>query len=436
MIIKLNHPLFRKVEIHNLKRGNNKLVKVLINIRPDAVDRIYMKQSGGTEVIAYKDPKTNLFVYEGNNAEKTVYHRFQKEALNLAKETVKNAIEKLENLEKDGIELQNYKYLSCINEELELYWDNPKDLFRGLVQQLNLAHFSSPPRINEYLVYANEDILFPITSKLPYNNPKLETLTEEQKELVDNFFNIFLDPLDKSILSCYLGACLLNMDIHNEYVSKMLIITSNGENGKYSLITELIDALFTPDFRDIKSSFDKCFSNNSRFKELELSIKRICIYMEGLFYKAKKGRTRKISPDFEGLDIGDIKSLITEGIVTEHRVAKYYDTKLNGFQIILSNHLPKIPKCHEGLRRRILAITIKSSEMDEKFQQLGLIGNDELRKFLEKNVQALANYCVSAFLENKDVLRKTNYDKDKLQETSEMKEEKKIKTPEDELVMN
>ena len=66
---------------------------------------------------------------------------------------------------------------------------------------------------------------FKATGRVDYENPATAEFTEEQKHLVDTFLDTFLDDDSKLALSWYFGAALSNVDIHDDRVSKMMVVS-------------------------------------------------------------------------------------------------------------------------------------------------------------------------------------------------------------------
>lgn len=432
-MIKLNgmvihEPLFRKLEIKNLKQSDKEPVTLNVRINKNTDKIIYtgfnMKK---LEVIGYVDPDTGLFVgnIEDVKDKSNVHYQFQKKAEEFAEKEFEKEYNRLRSLTPDEYKNLKYKPLEKIVQEAYEFLNDGFRFFKPIQQQVNYIKSRIFPRANEYLSFADDEpVEHLVTHKLPYNNPKKQTLTTEQKEIVDRFLDTFLEKVDKEYLSCYLGACLLNLNVHDERISKMLVVSARSGLGKSSLITGLMDALFTRNFYATRSTFDRCFTMDSRFSISSLSTKRITLYSEATFSDGRSVQqadgTRETPSDFSGLFVDDIKTLITEGrVVSERKFEGINDDELNGFHVVLSNNLPVITKTNNSLRRRILAITIKPTIMEEKATALGLTGRGSFGQYIKDNVQAFANYFVQEFLTKERLCMDYIYDKDELEQEIE-----------------
>lgn len=413
--MKLKEPLFLDVAFNNIKKVDKKppSISVRVNLQSDDVIYVANKKSR-MEVIGYEDSKTNLFITDVDGVDgPNVYNRFRIEAVNFAKAKLDKFIERLSAMSQEDYETHGYKDLPALTNLLYRCLDDRQEFYFDLQKQVSLIASRKLPRVNEYLIFEDDkEVLFPVTARLPYLNPKNQTLTEEDRELVDNFLDVFMDEYNKYTLSWYLGAALLNIDIHDDRVSKLAIVSSSvGGSGKSSLINGLADALFTPNFREIKDDFDSFFYASSQFGVSALSTKRISIYSEAKFSNHVPKADEQQRHDFTGMNVSVIKSLITEGYVSSE--AKYGDRameRLNGFHLVLTNHPPVINEEHEAMARRILPMMIYPSRMADKAKKLNLYGRQIFTAFLNKHRQAFANYFVEQFRKDEYAFVNVDYD--------------------------
>ena len=174
------------------------------------------------------------------------------------------------------------------------------------------------PNVNEYMVFAddeawNEDIY--VTRRVPYKNPANRKLEKSERKIVDDFLDVFFDEYNKQAFAWYMGACLLNLPVYDERVSRLGVMTSShGGSGKSSLMSAIMNGVFTEDFCAVKPNFDRFFLNNNRFGADSLSVKRLSIYSEADWGVERDGEN---THSFDGLNVSAIKSLITDGYITK-----------------------------------------------------------------------------------------------------------------------
>lgn len=415
-------PLFRTVWFENLNHGNKKKATLSVRINLDSDKVIYTDRvKSRAEVVGFTmpqgSPNAGLFAHEtrtpDGNDENNTYHMFRKEAVKFAMDAVTNELKRIKNLPDDR--RGDYKPLSQINTELMEYLADKNQFFMDLQKQVSNVTSRNLPRINEYALY-NDDKLtdFKATGRLPYNNPVNAEFTDEQRELVDSFLDTFLDEDNKLALSWYFGAALANVNIHDDRVSKMLLVSSaRGGTGKSSLVSGLAQALFGDLFHDVVPSFDSYFVSNNRFATSTMPSSRLTIYSEADFCDTNVSKDH----DFAGINHSAVKSLITDGYITEEKKTKdAFVKRIHGLHIVLSNYQPKIEEHTEALRRRILPVVVKASRMQDKAVKLGLVGQNRFNQYLNDNVQAFANYFVNVFLNNEYLYTYEDYDQDEFKQ--------------------
>lgn len=403
-------PLFREAVISNISAVSKKMAEISVRLYKESDELIYVsKDKTRRTVLGYTDPNTGLFIVNTKDIETSKNHDpyklFRDEATKYAQYTVNEKLQELSNLyneDKEKYETQ-YKPLQTIENELNAYLTDKQAFYIDIQKQVDVLISKQLPHINEWLVYEDDQTNtitgdnYIVTQKVPYNNPKNQTLTDEQTTLVDNFLNVFLDDSNKDILSWYFGAILLNLPMQDDRISKALIVSSsNGGSGKSTLIGALADAVVTHPYRVVDSGFDKHFRANDKFSTSDLPTCRLGIYSEA-YFNADTGDN--VTHDFTGLDESELKSWITDGYVANEK--KYADkqiAKLTGMQIILTNHPPVIPEQRTDLSRRFISVNVKPSDMvKDKAKALNIHSEKGVYAYVQDNAQAFANYFVHSF---------------------------------------
>ena len=237
--------------------------------------------------------------------------------------------------------------------------------------------------------------LYPVTARLPYENPARVTLTKDERKTVDNFLDVFFDKYNKFAFSWYMGAALSNIPIYDDRVSKLAILSSSlGGSGKSTLVTAMVNSLFTSHYRDLKDDFDGFFAMNNRFGTGALSTKRMCVYSEASF----NADPLSDEHNFTGINVSAIKSMITEGYISSE--VKFGDRnmeRLSGFHFVLTNHPPLITSENQAMNRRILPIMLQPTSMAEKAKTLNLWGRQTLDTFVQTHAREFAAYFVDVF---------------------------------------
>lgn len=410
-------PLFREAIINNIHKTSKKTASVSVRLYKESDELIYVsKEKTRRAVIGYTNPKTGLFIVDTKDVETNQNHEpykmFRDAATEYAQETITNTLQDLKELFEADSESYSSKYkeLSQIERELNAFITDKQDFYIDIQKQVDILVSKPLPHINEWLVYqddVNTDKI--VTAVVPYNNPSKQTLTAEQKTIVDRFLDVFVDKYNKNVLSWYFGAILLNLSMQDDRISKALIVSSsNGGSGKSTLINSLANGVVTHPYRVIDSGFDKHFRANDKFSTSDLPTCRLGIYSEA-YFNSETGDS--LPHNFDGLDESELKSWITDGYVANEK--KYADkqiAKLTGMQIILTNHPPKIPDEREDLSRRFLALIVKPSNMiKDKAKELSLKSEKELYKYVSDNAQAFANYFVSTFKRNPNQYQLSKY---------------------------
>lgn len=410
-------PLFREVIFNNLLKSSKKPAEVSVRIYNTRDDLIYVTKDGNRRVVCgYTSYETGLFIMDIKDVEASNTHHpyamFRDEAARFAQKAIDEKIKSLmefRNANTEDFDLM-YKPIPKIVEELDAYMTD-RHLFHVDIQKQIDVMLSQPlPHVNEYLVYEDDKLSRDrvVTQRVPYKNPKNQTLTNEQAELVDKFLDVFVDEYNKDVLSWYFGAILLNIPLQDARVSKILVVSSsNGGSGKSTLINALANGVVTTPYRVIDSGFDKHFKTNDKFNTSNLPTCRLGIYSEAYFNSDSR---EGIPHDFSGLDESELKSWITEGYVSnEKKFADRQISKLTGMQIILTNHPPQINEDRRDLKRRFLALVVKPSDMvKDKSKELNMT-EKQLFDYVKENAQAFANYFVNSFKSEPNRYRSTLY---------------------------
>lgn len=415
MSLTIRYPLFRTAYIQNIDAKNKKSSTVSARIMPSTSDLIYVRKIKSTnEVVGFIHPDTGLFVTkvrEHDASSQLTHNAFRQLALAYADEKVDLKLSELKAIEDNDAEHYKHKYkpIKQIEQELSEYLADQHDFFADLDKQIAVIKSNAKPAANEYLLYENDTHIpkgLYATTRLPYANPKNEVVTDNQEAVVNAFLDVFLDDYNKSVLKWYFGAILLNLPVYDSRISKMMVVSSaRGGSGKNTLINALSDALLTDDFREVKSSFDLFFMNNNRFGSSQLTPLRLIQYSEAEWNDAPNGLH-----NFDGLNISEIKSMITEGfIASEKKYEEVQMTRLSSFHVVLTNHPPVIDQDRSALNRRLLALVVKPSRMAEKGEDLNLRTEQAVYEYVKENVQAFANVCVNCFLENEQAFSSVDY---------------------------
>ena len=413
----LNDPKITNIDIKAKKPAQ---IKINLNI-----DHPYLYVSNRAtkkEVLGFIDPKTDLFVTTLPNITTKQVNpndQFRQLACEHANDFITEFILKMKALhDADPQDYDSkYKPLIQLNNELSECLEFRYDFYRNLQQQLDLVSSKPLPNINEYLLF-NGDSEFKndifVTKRLPYLNPENQKLTEEQKQLVDSFLDVFVDEYNKKKLAWYFGAILSNIDMKHESISKAMIVTSDsGGSGKSTLINSLAKGLVTSEYLNLYSGFDNYFNLNDKFATSTLSPCRLHVFSEAAF----EGYPTKDCHDFSGLDISNIKAWITEGLITtEQKYQQRQMSELAGMAIILTNTPPNIEPTKKELTRRFISVVIKSSDMVvDKAKALDM-NEQQIYQFVQANAQAFANYFVSFYNLNTKRYQRLLYDYNEIRE--------------------
>ena len=414
--------MFRTVIFENLKRGDKKPARLSVRLNFDSDQVIYTERvKSRAEVVGFVMPEgehnEGLFVHEtqmvDGESESNTYHQFRIQAVKYAQKAIEDEIKRISSLPAEKQE--EYKNLSLISNQLLSYLMDKNEFFTDLQKQVNNITSRKLPRVNEYMLYDGElSSTFKATGRVLYANPTSVELTQEQKDLVDTFLDTFLDNDSKLALSWYFGAALSNVNIHDDRVSKMMIVSSGqGGSGKSSLITGLTKALMGDLYSTISPSFDSYFVSNNRFATSTLPTTRMTVYSEAEFNDPNLGNEH----NFKGLDVSMIKSFIADGYISDEKKTKDAVIKrVHGLHVVLTNHVPVITDSAEALRRRLLPVVIKPTRMQDKAAQLGLVGQSTFNQYLVDNAQAFANYFVDIFTKNEYLFTYDDYDHEAFQD--------------------
>lgn len=415
-IIRLSHQnnrIFRKAKITNVRKGDKKplVAELTLNQKSHGVLFTHRKNNR-TEVCGFIDEKTGLFVTdkEGDLGD-TAHIKFLQMSADTAMEAMIKEFQRQGREDEETREQQDYYSMEKATELLEDYLYSPLRFNADIGKQLSQFASRPLPNYNEYMVYEddeawNQDIY--VTRKVPYKNPDRRVLTAKEQKIVDDFLDAFFDPYNKQAFSWYMGACLLNMPVYDERISRIAVITSNhGGSGKSSLMSAIMNGVFTDDYCSVKDEFDRFFLKSNRFSTDSLAVRRLTVYSEATWGITRDGVCEH---DFDGLNISAIKSMVTDGLITkEPKFGDPATVQSSGFHVVLTNYLPNIPENDRALRRRILPIIMKPTHMLDKAEQLGLVGRFKLEDFVEEHAELFAAYFVKAFKENENMLVREEY---------------------------
>lgn len=407
----LRDPLFLRTDFLNIYEKDKKSPSISVRVNLQRDDLIFVQSvKSRMEVYGYVNPDTGLFVTETEDMEPgSIYHRFRLEAVKFARQALMRFLDSLEKLDEETYKQKGYKPYPILANALKQCLTDRQELYADLQKQVNLITSRKFPKINEYLVFEDEEeIKYPVTAKVPYPNPSHITLTDSEKKQIDTFLNVFFDPYNKFTFSWYIGAALSNVPIYDDRVSKLAILSSSlGGSGKSTLVTAMVNALFTQHYRDIKDDFDSLFASNNRFGTSTLSTKRICIYSEASFHSDPLSDEH----NFTGMNVSAIKSMITEGyIASEEKFGDRNMERLSGFHLVLTNHPPLITQENQAMNRRILPIMLKPTSMSEKARELNLWGRQKLDAFIVEHAKEFAAYFTAVFHSDEYAFLEHDYD--------------------------
>ena len=428
--------LFKKIMVKNLKTSDKKPVGAEFILNQNSHGMLFTNRCNNRfEVCGFVDEETGLFVTnEDGDLGDTAHIKFLRMAAKKLNEAWNQEYMRQQAEDPSYRKEQGYLPKQKVEKDLDEYICNPARFNAELGKQL--SHFASRPmpNVNEYLVFKDDDAWHEdiyVTERLPYNNPANRVLTAEEIKLADDFLDVFFDKENKRAFSWYLGACLLNLPVYDERVSRMAVLTSAyGGSGKSSLLSALTNALFDDTFSETMDEFDRFFVKTNRFGTDALPVKRLTVYHEANWGIEQNGECKH---NLEGLNVSAIKSMITDGIITKEQ--KYGNTRTvnsSGFHMVLTNYLPCIDKGDIAMRRRILPILMRPTSMIEKAETLGLYGRGRLESFVEKHAEIFAAYFIKVFRENENRYRSHEYDFDTVNEAAtdsqqEIEEKKRAK---------
>lgn len=416
-IIKLVHPnntMFRKVRVKNVSRKDKNPLMAELVLDQKSHGLLFTRRANNrTEVCGFVDEKTGLFVMDqdGDTGD-TAHIKFLKMASRRAKEALNAELLRQGREDEEVRQEREYYPAEKAEELLDDYLYNPVRFNADMGKQLTNYASRPMPNVNEYLVFEddeawNQDIY--VTRKVPYKNPANRAISDDEKKTVDGFLDVFFDEYNKKAFSWYMGACLMNLPIHNERVSRMAVMTaSHGGAGKSSLMSAMINGVFTEDYCAVKPDFDRFFLKTNRFGTDSLSAKRLTVYSEAAWGVERDGECEH---NFDGLNVSAIKSMITDGYITkEPKFGDPVTVQSSGFHMVLTNYLPCIGKDDVALRRRILPILMRPTSMVDKAEKLGLLGRDNLEAFVKENAEIFAAYFVDVFKSDEFMYIRDEYD--------------------------
>lgn len=377
------------------------------------------KDIGSLKIAYYKDPETHLYVTNTSRTQansNTVIDVSEKFRILIAKSIRaqwKAQYQQLVNLHDSDPDKYDklYKPYKYLNEKMRFNLSNPVVMEEKLVKKFKLlpSETRQPLNINERLLFSDSIISedYINTSLVPYNDPAKQHVTEDDQKVVKDFLSVFMDDENIRVFLWFMGACLSNID--SRKISKMLVVSSaKGGNGKNTLIEATANALFTPDYYDVKPGLDSYFNNTNRFALDDLIPLHLTVFGEAEFNSAI-GEAH----NFSGYNMNGFKSLISDGIFTSEgkfqkamqRIAPYT------FYITLTNNFPDISQDKQALNRRLLPLVLKSSSMSEKGRELKLKDRQAIFDYLESIRQSLANVCYHYYQDHQREFLNSEYDK-------------------------
>ncbi len=426
-----------RIDVLNLNVKSKQSVRFLITLNLlYTKDLTIASKNSQRAVVSFRDMKTGLLVANvrnvGTNVQfKSVTQEFQRQCVEAIREKFEYTLDELRKTYKSNRAYyeKTYRDLNSIEMEGYLELERATDILKQIKQQLGLAGPMAIPEVNQYLVFKDTELKDQqSTYRLNYYDPAKATLTDEQREIVEKFLSAFVDRENMDILSWYFGAMVTNRPIYDSHISKMMVVSSAGGGcGKNTLIGALTKALLTDNYRDIKPDFDAIFDKQNRFSTGDLHNVRATVYGEANF-----GLKNPEEHDFNGISVNELKSMISDGYISRER--KFSDSindRVSSLQIVLTNTFPDLNANRTDLTRRLLALRIKASRMEEKGRALNLPSEQDIYKYVEDNVQAFANYFATFYLANPSKFTNRDYDASdsikQIEDDSKENAERKVK---------
>lgn len=300
-----------------------------------------------------------------------------------------------------------YKDPDVIAAELIDYLSNTAKFMTNVYSELRMLPLHDVPVLNSKLSYIDDDHTdVGVTDLVPFANPKRQSLTDEQKELVERFLSVFFDEDNLSVFSWMMGAVFMNEPIHAENISRFfLLYSSEGGVGKSTVMKLITEGLLPSSFAILLPEFDTYFLSGDRFRSSNLSQKRLVVYDEAVF----NGPTdRENNHDFHGINEDVIKTFATNGrLLLEKKFQAPKLAQFDNIHVILTNFLPVVPLARKDLGRRFLPCMLKPTTMQEKARELNGMTVAQMIDYVRKNGQAFINYFAKAYSD--DPYKYTNY---------------------------
>lgn len=416
-IVQLVHPgnkIFRKMRIVNTKASDKKPLAVDFALDQKSHGLLFTKrQNNRTEVCGFVDENTGMFIMDQDGDQGDTAHiKFLRSACRKAADALNAELLRQGREDEETRIAAGYYPAEQATGMLEDYLYNPARFNADMGKQLSNFASRPMPNVNEYMVYSddkawNEDIY--VTSKAPYKNPANRKLTDAERAKVDAFLDVFFDGYNKKAFSWYMGAGLLNVPIYDERVSRMAVMTSShGGSGKSSLMAAIMNGVFTEAYCSVKPNFDRFFLKSNRFGTDSLAVRRLTVYSEANWGIERDGECEH---NFDGLNVSEIKSMITDGFITkEPKFGDPMTVRSSGLHMALTNYLPCISKEDVAMRRRILPILMRPTSMIDKAEKLGLMGRNKLEKYVADNAEIFAAYFADAFMSDEYMFIRDEYD--------------------------
>jgi len=208
MTLTIKEPLFLGVEFSNLKKTDKKPPAISVRVNLTSDDVIYVaNQRARMEVIGYEDEETGLFVTDVEGVDgPNVYNLFRLKAVTFAREKLNEKLEILSGLSAEEYDQMNYKPIEYLTNYLHQKLIDRQDLYTDLQKQVALITSRRLPRVNEYLVFADDETVdHPVTIRVPYNNPARQELSKSDAQIVNRILDVFMDTYNKRAFSWYMG---------------------------------------------------------------------------------------------------------------------------------------------------------------------------------------------------------------------------------------
>ena len=291
-----------------------------------------------------------------------------------------------------------YKDLDVIAYELDDYLTNTVKFMTNINSELRALPSHDVPVLNSKVAYNDDDRTnVGVSDIVPFKNPKKQELTQDQKDLVEQFLSVFFDAENLSIFSWMMGTVFMNKPIHDENISRFFLLYSQaGGVGKSTIMKLITEGLLPSSYAILLPEFDTYFLAGDRFRSSNLSQKRLVVYDEAVF---NGPLDKENMHNFHGLNEDTIKTFATTGrLLLEKKFQSPKLAQFDNIHVILTNFLPVVPENRPDLGRRFLPCMLRPTKMQDKARELNNMTVAQMIDYVRKNGQAFINYFAHVYI--------------------------------------